>query len=238
MKLAQDDLVAALRLRYDHYSAQTMFEVACKQANLADQATYDRAEITAFRSALARVGDRLQAVDERLDHLLGTSGEAAAPAPTASPAPVAEPAPAPIAAPAPAAPVGVPAVATVPVVAPEPPHAVPAPASTRSSKSGKSRARTASDAAHETKIVLRGVVLEEGDEVLVCGDRDELGNWDPELACPMAREGDRWYATVTIPPGTKGSFKFLRRTSTGELVWEGGDDRRLEAIPQIDATWQ
>ncbi len=126
---------------------------------------------------------------------------------------------------------------SAPAPAPEPePEPEPAKPPTRLTR--KSRSKTASDHTYETKIVLRGVELSPGDEVLVCGDHEELGNWDPEDACPMERDGDRWHTTVTIPPGTKGSFKFLVRRKKGELVWEAGDNRPLEALPQIEARWQ
>lgn len=47
MQLAKDDLIAALRLRYDYYSAQTMLESALTRAGLAHKDAYDAAEIAA-----------------------------------------------------------------------------------------------------------------------------------------------------------------------------------------------
>ena len=69
MRIAKHELVAALSLRYDHYSATTMFDAARSQAELADKPDYDAAEIAAFRTALARIGDRLDRVNARLDLL-------------------------------------------------------------------------------------------------------------------------------------------------------------------------
>lgn len=77
MTLTTDDLIAALRLRYDFYSAQTMLESALTAAGLAQKTAYDAAEVATFRAALSRVGDRLAAVDARLDALV----PAPAPAP-------------------------------------------------------------------------------------------------------------------------------------------------------------
>ena len=73
MKLTTQDLIAALRLRYDHHSAQTLFEAARDRAGLADQPAYDAREIAAWRAALARIGDRLDNVWIRLDALLETA---------------------------------------------------------------------------------------------------------------------------------------------------------------------
>ena len=70
MKLAKDDLVAALRLRYDHYSALSMFDAVLARAALADAPAYDAAQIAAFRGALGRVGDRVGAVDAWLGQWL------------------------------------------------------------------------------------------------------------------------------------------------------------------------
>ena len=102
MKLTTDDLIAALRLRYDYYSAQTMLESALTRAELPNKDAYETAEIATFRAALSRIGDRLTAVDARLDALVGSpapvpaapSVKAAVPAavePVATPAPTAEP---------------------------------------------------------------------------------------------------------------------------------------------------
>jgi hypothetical protein len=70
MKLAKDDLLAALRLRYDHYSARSIFETTLARAKLLDQADYDDAQLATFRAALKRVGDRLEQVEARIDALL------------------------------------------------------------------------------------------------------------------------------------------------------------------------
>jgi hypothetical protein len=103
MKLTTDDLIAALRLRYDYYSAQTMLESALAQAAIPLKDAYDAAEIAMFRAALSRIGDRLAAVDTRLDSLVGSAAPASAAAPSAKPAAPAvasPPAPVPVVAPA------------------------------------------------------------------------------------------------------------------------------------------
>ena len=313
MKLARHDLVAALSLRYDHYSSQSLFEAACKRANLDDQESYTAAEVAAFRAALAKLGDRLQRVDDRLDSLLGTSepgedtAQASPPAPkltvesaathaegsTASAKPpkaesakptnappagskteaanaspagsktdaanaspagsktdaanappagsktdaanappagsktdAAKPANAPPStAPAPAKP----GVAT-PVHAPQATPPMPAPDGLASAAP-----RPASSTESETRIVLTGIELADGDALFVCGDRVELGNWDPERARPMMRDGDAWIAVV---PRGEGVFKFLRRTEDGDVTWEAGDNREIGMAAKIETSWQ
>ena len=289
MKLARHDLVAALSLRYDHYSSQSLFEAACKRANLDDQESYTAAEVAAFRAALAKLGDRLQRIDDRLDSLLGTSepgedtAQASPPAPkltvesaathaegsTASAKPpkaesakptnappagskteaanaspagsktdaanappagsktdAAKPANAPPStAPAPAKP----GVAT-PAHAPQATPPMPAPDGLASAAP-----RPAPSTESETRIVLTGIELADGDALFVCGDRVELGNWDPERARPMMRDGDAWIAVV---PRGEGVFKFLRRTEDGDVTWEAGDNREIGMAAKIETSWQ
>ena len=61
-RVAPEDLKAALRLRYDFYSAASMFDAALARAGLAELPAYDHAQVRAFRAALASLGDRLTAV--------------------------------------------------------------------------------------------------------------------------------------------------------------------------------
>jgi hypothetical protein len=86
-KVEKDDLIAALRLRYDFYSAQTIFDAALARAELRDQDLYSEVELSAFREALSRVGDRLTAVEERIESLIDTPAK---PAPEAKPEPKVE----------------------------------------------------------------------------------------------------------------------------------------------------
>jgi hypothetical protein len=84
MQLAKADLVAALRLRFDHYSATTMFDAARERAALADKPAYEVSEVAAFRTALESIADRLDRVNARLESLV-----AEAPPPVATVATVA-----------------------------------------------------------------------------------------------------------------------------------------------------
>jgi hypothetical protein len=214
MTLAKDDLIEALRLRYDHYSALSVFELARERSGLPDKPTYDTAELRAWRDALSKVGDRVGKVLSRVDEMLEAepapapepkSARADKPSKAARPEPVASEAPKPVAAaarPAPAAPT------------------------------------TDQPATMETTIVLRGVKIDDGDQVLVCGTGEDLGDWDPERARPMVRSGDEWRAVVTVDARSPLAFKFMRRAPDGKITWEGGDNRELPVAPRIEATWR
>ena len=221
MKLAKSDLIAALRLRYDHYSASTVFEAACARAGLADQPEYAAAEIAAFRTALAAVGDRLANVEIRIEALLedarGTAP--AAPAPT------------------PAAPA---ATAAAPVPTPAAPAAAPvAPATTIEARAdAPHEAEPAAPATIETIVALSGVEVDDGEQLMMCGGFAALGDWDPARACEMSRNGDLWLATLTLAPGAEVAFKFFRRAADGTVVWERGENRSLVAKPRIEASWR
>jgi hypothetical protein len=252
MKLARHDLVAALELRYDHYSSKSLFEAACRRAGLDDQDQYSAAEVAQFRAALSKIGDRLQRVDDRLDSLLGDPKPANVPQdPTPMPAKP-EPTPTrdePKPANVPQDPVPMPAAEPVkakPANVPQDP--VPMPAATTSANVPQDAAPkpanvpqdptpmpVAPKSADVTRIILTGLELADGEELFVCGDHAELGNWDPERARPMMRDGDVWSAVVT--PGA-GEFKFLRRTEDGVVVWEGGENREVGTALTIETSWQ
>ncbi len=238
--------MAALSLRYDHYSSQSMFEAACKRANLGDLEHYTASDVAAFRAALATLGDRLQRVDDRLDSLLGErpaqAPQATAPMPAPASADSTPPAASSLPAQAPQATMPMPATETTkpeaakPLTetskAPEP--AKPAQVTRQAPQAATPLAAPSTEAA-ETRIVLSGVELAGGDALFVCGDSSSLGNWDPERARPMMRDGDDWIAVV---PRGEGSFKFLRRTEDGDVTWESGENRELGAAVQIETSWQ
>ena len=78
MAFAKDDLIEALRARYDHYSAQTLFEMARERAGLDDKAALEAGELRAWREGLIAVGDRIDGVLGRIDGVLATAGDSPA----------------------------------------------------------------------------------------------------------------------------------------------------------------
>jgi hypothetical protein len=189
--LRRAELIAALRLRYDHYSAESVFEAARSRCGYVDQETYSPNEVAQLRAALAKVGDRMGNVFAQLDALLDTP---AAPAPP--PAQVE------------------PVVAAPTVVA------------------GPVREEI------ETTVALTGLEAATDEQLLMCGGAPDLGDWDPEKACPMTRAQDAWTTTLRVPTDAAIEFKFIRRAADGTLTWEPGDNRTLVAKPRLEVTWR
>ena len=229
MAFAKDDLIEALRARYDHYSAQTLFEMARERAGLDDKAALEAGELRAWREGLIAVGDRIDGVLERIDGMLATAGDSPAkpiekkPDPTKADVAKAEVAKAEVAkAEVAKAEVAKPDVAKADSAAPEAANAeVAKPESTIAAT-----------------LVLTGVKAGEGDLVLVCGETAALGDWDPARAKAMARKGDEWRLAIEVPARSELAFKFLRRGADGKVTWEGGDDRHAAAAPRIEAVWR
>jgi hypothetical protein len=73
MTFAKDEVIAALRLRYDHYSAEFVFDLARERAGLPDRHTYEAPELRAWRNGLAAVGDRVGSVLACIDDMLATA---------------------------------------------------------------------------------------------------------------------------------------------------------------------
>jgi hypothetical protein len=218
MTFAKDDLIAALRMRYDYYSAESVFDIARTRAELTDKASYEPAEVRSIREVLPSCGDRLTAVLARFDELLE-----AAPAGKGDAPKKAEPKPEPK--PEPAKAEAKPEAKPEPKPEPEPAKAEPA------------KAEPAKTEAVETTIVLTGVTVGDDEQVLISGD-GELGDWDPARAKPMSRTGDQWLTTVKVAPDADLACKFLRRTADGKVTWEDGDNRTLPAKPRHEVTWR
>jgi alpha-amylase len=90
----------------------------------------------------------------------------------------------------------------------------------------------------ETTVTLTGIDVGDGEQVLMCGSVGALGDWDPDRACPMSRNGERWLATLHLASDGDVAFKFLRRAADGTVVWENGGDRNLVPAPRLEATWR
>ncbi|CAN5903900.1 hypothetical protein BH11MYX3_BH11MYX3_21510 [soil metagenome] len=215
MTVDKDALVAALRLRYDYFSAESVFEIVRQRAGLDNKASLDAAELAAFRAALVAHGDRTDRVVAQVDELLG-GAPAAAPAPAEPAKPAAEPAK-----PAKGGKGKEPEAA-------RPAEAAPAKAAEPAPVAGSIA----------TTISLKGLEVAVGEQVMMCGGLSELGDWDPEKARPLTREGELWSTTIKLAPDAEVSFKFLRRDAEGKVVWETGDNRSVTAAKPLDATWR
>jgi hypothetical protein len=250
MKIAKHDLIAALRLRYDHYSATSVFDTAVARAGLADQADYDAQQVDQFLVALRRVGDRLVNVENRIASLLGTTPAADSGATPETRSDARSGANDGVKSDAKAnAKVDTKSDAKVDTKAdaksdakadakPDMKSDTKAEAKADGKADAKADVKAADAKVIETTISLAGVPAGDGEQILVCGASALLGEWNPENAPAMKRDGDTWLAIVKVPPDIDLAFKFLRRTPDGKVIWEGGDDRKLVAKPRIDATWR
>jgi hypothetical protein len=220
MTVSKDELIGALRIRYDHYSAETIFNAARERAQIADKQAYDAGDVRSLRTAIVGLGDRLDKVLAQIDDMIGDAPAASKKEPKAEakPEPKAEAKPEPKA------------------------EAKPEPkADKKEAKADKAeKAAEKSDKAEkiDTVIALKGVDAGEGDQVLVCGGFPELGEWDADKALPMAKSGDEWTATIKVAPDAEIAFKFLRRTADGKTIWEDGENRTAPAKARVEATWR
>lgn len=95
--------------------------------------------------------------------------------------------------------------------------------------SNKSRARftyvvSASSEAQCSFTVTRKLSF--GDNMLVIGSTENLGEWNPEAVQKMTwSEGDDWSLETTIPADEKVFFKFAVKTKNGQVLWENSGDR-------------
>ena len=232
MTVDKDALLAALRLRYDYFSAQSVLEIVRQRAGLDDKPAFDPGDMRAFRAALVAHGDRTDRVLARVDELLGGApAEPAKPAAAESAKPVAA---------EPAKPVVEPAKGGKGGKSKQETEAAPAEAKATEVAPAKEAAVSAADAADaiETTISLKGLEVAAGEQVLICGGFPDLGDWDPEKARPLAREGELWLTTIKLAPETEVSFKFLRRDADGKVVWETGENRSVTAAEPLEATWR
>ena len=79
-------------------------------------------------------------------------------------------------------------------------------------------------------------MLGDGDELGVGGNLQALGNvtpgdqnWDGSSGLSMVFDPglDKWIATISLPPGTSGTFAMYVKRSNGAVLWENGQ-RALE----------
>ncbi|KAL0922311.1 hypothetical protein M5K25_006286 [Dendrobium thyrsiflorum] len=68
-----------------------------------------------------------------------------------------------------------------------------------------------------------------GEQYLLVGDDPLFGSWDPTNAVPLDwSDGHAWTAELDLPVGKIIQFKFILRSSLGQIIWQPGPDRRLE----------
>jgi pyruvate/2-oxoglutarate dehydrogenase complex dihydrolipoamide acyltransferase (E2) component len=211
MTFRKDDLIEVLRLRYDPYSAEAVFELARQKAELPQLTELDHGQLATLREALAVVGDRVQVPLARIDELLASAPNARSKSDAKAETKT------------------------------ESKPAAKADAKPETKPETKPDAKPSNNdgaPAVDTTIVLTGVPADEDDELIMCGGLAALGDWDPARGKPMARAGEAWQVTLPLAQDAEIPFKFVRRTAEGKLIWEPGDDRHLVAKPRVEVTWR
>ncbi len=70
---------------------------------------------------------------------------------------------------------------------------------------------------------------EPGENVYIVGNVNELGDWDPDKAIgPMFNQVvynyPTWYYDISVPAGKEIEYKFIKKDSSGNVVWESGSN--------------
>ncbi|MFD2924741.1 alpha-amylase family glycosyl hydrolase [Halobacillus naozhouensis] len=116
---------------------------------------------------------------------------------------------------------------------------------------------TISNKYHEFEIVtgnqiairfgVNNAYTEPDENVYIVGNVSELGNWDPDKAIgPMfnqvAYEYPTWYYDISVPASKEIEYKFIKKDSSGNVVWESGSNHVYTTPAQgtdtIIANWQ
>ncbi|KAH7318862.1 glycoside hydrolase [Rhizoctonia solani] len=82
-----------------------------------------------------------------------------------------------------------------------------------------------------------------GDNIFLAGSTSQLGSWAPASSIAMSSASyPTWTVSVTMPAGTGFSYKYIRKTSSGSVVWESDPNRSTTAPSSgsstLNDTWQ
>ncbi|MFO7161614.1 MAG: carbohydrate-binding module family 20 domain-containing protein, partial [[Clostridium] cellulosi] len=73
-----------------------------------------------------------------------------------------------------------------------------------------------------------------GTNVYLVGSAEELGNWNTDKAIgPMFNNTSTigtyptWFYDVNVPAGTTIEYKFIKKDSSGNVVWESGNNHKV-----------
>ncbi|KAH7359714.1 glucoamylase/glucan 1,4-alpha-glucosidase-like protein [Pyrenochaeta sp. MPI-SDFR-AT-0127] len=70
-----------------------------------------------------------------------------------------------------------------------------------------------------------------GENIFVVGQLTQLGNWDPNSAKALSASrytssDPLWYAEIDLPASTVFEYKYIRKSSSGQVTWESDPNRR------------
>jgi glucoamylase len=71
-----------------------------------------------------------------------------------------------------------------------------------------------------------------GEQLYLGGDSAALGNWNPDLALPLALHRDaQWGNTVNLPADQPLNYKYFRKNRDGSVTWESRNGNRQVRTP-------
>ncbi|MCD8373211.1 MAG: IPT/TIG domain-containing protein [Clostridia bacterium] len=81
------------------------------------------------------------------------------------------------------------------------------------------------------RLICQEAYTEYGQNIYVVGNCVELGNWDTDKAVgaffnatSSIAEYPNWFFDISLPAGTEIEFKFIKKDSDGNVVWESGSN--------------
>jgi hypothetical protein len=100
-----------------------------------------------------------------------------------------------------------------------------------------------------TRFIVNNAETDYGTNIYLVGNIQELGNWDPDHAIgPFFNETESiasypsWFYDVSLPASTNIEYKFIKKDSSGNVVWESGTNHTLTTVDSGTATeevnWQ
>jgi glucoamylase len=80
-----------------------------------------------------------------------------------------------------------------------------------------------------------------GENVFVVGQLTELGNWAPASSKPLSADkytssDPLWYAAIDLPASTVFEYKYIKKTSAGQVTWESDPNRRFTSSSGCGST--
>jgi glucoamylase len=80
-----------------------------------------------------------------------------------------------------------------------------------------------------------------GQEVFVVGQLTELGNWAPAGAQALSASqytgsNPLWSGTIDLPAGTIFEYKYIKKTSDGQVFWQAGANSKFTTTTECDST--
>ena len=74
-----------------------------------------------------------------------------------------------------------------------------------------------------------------GDSIVLCGESEELGRWDPHVAPRFTwSPSDLWILDAELPASKMIEFKVVHITAGGDVVWEYSNNRVLD-VPSVES---